>query len=99
MTLSHEKAVKSAFSICPYLFKSPDPRPYLKVSVYVPSLELRFSMKSITVPTLSKTTLPEPILEHEIRLRAYKLYAQRGMAEGHALQDWLYAEAELLYSH
>ena len=56
-------------------------------------------MKTITVPTLSKASTPEPILEHAIRLRAYELYAQRGMAEGNAVQDWLEAEAELLYSH
>jgi hypothetical protein len=56
-------------------------------------------MKTIPVPTLSKTTSPEPMLEHAIRLRAYELYAQRGMAEGHAVHDWLAAEAELLYGH
>jgi hypothetical protein len=56
-------------------------------------------MKTITVPTLSKTTPPEPMLKHAIRLRAYELYAQRGTAEGYAVQDWLQAEAELLYSH
>jgi DUF2934 family protein len=56
-------------------------------------------MKTITVPTLSKTMPPEPMLEHAIRLRAYELYAQRGMAQGHAVQDWLEAESELLYSH
>jgi Protein of unknown function (DUF2934) len=52
-------------------------------------------MKTITVPTLSKITAPEPMLEHAIRLRAYELYAERGMAEGHAVDDWLAAEAEL----
>jgi Protein of unknown function (DUF2934) len=52
-------------------------------------------MKTTTVAILSKTMLPEPMLEHAIRLRAYDLYAQRGMAEGHAVQDWLEAEAEL----
>ena len=56
-------------------------------------------MKNITLTTLSKTTPPEPILEHAIRLRAYELYAQRGMAEGHAVHDWLAAEAELLDGH
>jgi hypothetical protein len=56
-------------------------------------------MKTITVPTLPKTTRVEPILEDAIRLRAYELYAQRGMAEGHAVHDWLAAEAELLYGH
>jgi hypothetical protein len=60
-------------------------------------VELRFAMKSITVPTVSKTRPPEPTLEHTIRLRAYELYAQRGMAEGHAVQDWLEAEAEVVY--
>ena len=55
-------------------------------------------MKTIAVATLSKTT-PPPMLEHTIRLRAFELYAHRGMAEGHAVQDWLEAEAELLYSH
>ena len=56
-------------------------------------------MKTTTVTTLSKTTPPEPILEHAIRLRAYELYAQRGMAEGHAVHDWLAAETELLDGH
>jgi hypothetical protein len=56
-------------------------------------------MKTITVPTLPKTTPPEPMLEHAIRLRAYELYAQRGMGEGHAVHDWLAAETELLDGH
>ena len=56
-------------------------------------------MKIVTVPTLSKTSPAEPMLEHAIRLRAYELYGQRGMAEGHAVHDWLAAEAELQYGH
>jgi hypothetical protein len=56
-------------------------------------------MKTITVPTMSKTTPPEPMLEHAIRLRAYELYAHRGMPQGHAVQDWLEAEAELVHGH
>jgi hypothetical protein len=55
-------------------------------------------MKTITASTLSKTTPPEPMLEHAIRLSAYELYAHRGIAEGHEIQDWQQAEAELLYS-
>ena len=39
------------------------------------------------------------MLEHAIRLRAHKLCVQRGRAEGHAVDDWLAAEAELLYGH
>ena len=54
-------------------------------------------MKTIAVPVLSQTIPPEPMLEHAIRLRAYELYAQRGMAQGHAGDDWLAAESELLY--
>jgi hypothetical protein len=39
------------------------------------------------------------MLEHAIQLRAYELYAQRGRAGGHAVHDWLAAEAELLNGH
>jgi Protein of unknown function (DUF2934) len=56
------------------------------------------SMKTMPIQTLSKTQSPEPMLEHAIRLRAFELYAQRGMAEGHAVHDWLTAEAELLHA-
>jgi hypothetical protein len=35
-------------------------------------------------------------VERGIQLRAYELYEQRGRAEGHALDDWLNAEAEVL---
>ncbi len=34
-------------------------------------------------------------LEDRIRARAYELYEQRGKEDGHALEDWLRAEAEL----
>lgn len=34
-------------------------------------------------------------LEERIRLRAYEIYEQRGRADGHALEDWLQAQAEL----
>jgi hypothetical protein len=33
--------------------------------------------------------------EERIRLRAYELYEKRGKRDGHALDDWLQAEAEL----
>ena len=47
----------------------------------------------------SKSNLPEPIFEHAIRCRAYELYVQRGKAPGHDVDDWLKAEAELVYGH
>ena len=34
--------------------------------------------------------------EEKIRVRAYELYEQRGRIEGHALDDWLQAEEEIL---
>ena len=37
----------------------------------------------------------DPNLEEEIRRRAYALYEQRGRKDGHDVDDWLRAEAEL----
>jgi hypothetical protein len=34
-------------------------------------------------------------LRDQIRARAYQLYEQRGRDDGHSLDDWLQAEAEL----
>jgi Protein of unknown function (DUF2934) len=36
-----------------------------------------------------------PEFEELIRSRAYYLYEQRGRVDGHDLEDWLQAEAEL----
>lgn len=38
----------------------------------------------------------EPCLEHEIRIRAYYIYLERGKREGRELDDWLEAEREEL---
>jgi hypothetical protein len=35
-------------------------------------------------------------LAARVRLRAYKLYEERGKTDGHALEDWEQAEAEIL---
>jgi hypothetical protein len=35
-------------------------------------------------------------LENRIRSRAYQLYEDRGYSDGHALDDWLYAKAQVL---
>jgi hypothetical protein len=53
--------------------------------------------KSVTV--MLPTAPPEPMLEQAIRQRAYELYITRAMAPGHALDDWLQAEAELVHGH
>ena len=41
------------------------------------------------------TNEPQEI-EHQIRLRAQELYEARGRADGHELDDWLRAEAEII---
>lgn len=34
-------------------------------------------------------------VERKIQLQAYEMYEQRGRSDGHALDDWLNAEAEV----
>lgn len=36
------------------------------------------------------------LIERKIRLRAHQLYEERGYVEGHAKEDWLQAESEVL---
>lgn len=44
------------------------------------------------VPATSESTSD---LHEQIRLRAYELYEQRGKADGHDVDDWLSAEADI----
>lgn len=56
-------------------------------------------MKKLKVPSRESTGnkgYTQVELAAEIRRRAYKLYEKRGKADGHALEDWAQAEAELL---
>jgi Protein of unknown function (DUF2934) len=46
-------------------------------------------------PTTELSELHEFELEYQIRLRAYELYEVRGRKDGHELEDWLRAEAEI----
>ncbi len=41
---------------------------------------------------------PHPNLDEEIRRRAFELYEQRGRQDGHDMDDWLRAEAEVTRS-
>jgi hypothetical protein len=55
-------------------------------------------MKTSRIPPSAP---PEPQegpgdLEEKIRRRAYERYQQRGRVDGHALDDWLQAKAEIL---
>ena len=36
------------------------------------------------------------LVERKIRARARQLYEERGQADGHALEDWVRAESEVL---
>jgi hypothetical protein len=47
----------------------------------------------LTAKTLA--TESHPNFEEEIRRQAYALYEQRGREDGHYLDDWLRAEAEI----
>ena len=47
-------------------------------------------------PTTEISELQEFELEYQIRLRAYQLYEARGRKDGHELDDWLRAEAEIM---
>jgi hypothetical protein len=44
----------------------------------------------------NSATEPHPNLEEEIRCRAYELYEARGCEDGHDLEDWFQAEAEIV---
>ncbi len=51
--------------------------------------------KNTSVAAISE---PRPSLEEAIRRRAYELYEQRGRKDGHDMDDWLRAEAEVTHS-
>ena len=46
-------------------------------------------------PPATVTSDPQE-LEHEIRVRAQQLYEEGGREDGHELDDWLRAEAEIM---
>jgi len=52
-------------------------------------------MRTVQRSNLTRTT-DAASLGERIRLRAYKLYEARGRRDGHDLDDWLQAEAEIL---
>jgi hypothetical protein len=54
------------------------------------------AVKSKSRGPLPQKPKPSDDAEEKIRLRAYELYEQRGRIDGHALDDWLQAEGEIL---
>ena len=55
---------------------------------------MKAQRKSSTSPSTTEAAAIPDLLE-QIRLRAYELFEQRGRIEGHDLEDWLQAEAEV----
>jgi Protein of unknown function (DUF2934) len=53
------------------------------------------SQPSSKVTPIRTRSTPEYV-ERIIRRRAYELYRQRGRQDGHAKEDWLRAESEIL---
>lgn len=46
--------------------------------------------------TSAETDLSASVSEGAIRTHAYELYERRGRSQGHAVEDWLTAEAHLM---
>ncbi|HTM42210.1 MAG TPA: DUF2934 domain-containing protein [Terriglobales bacterium] len=51
--------------------------------------------RSTSDPISTGTEQHTPERDEQLRRRAYFLYEQRGRADGHDVDDWLQAEAEL----
>jgi Protein of unknown function (DUF2934) len=56
---------------------------------------LREGQRRFNVTPFRTTSIPEHT-QQTIRRRAYELYEQRGRKDGHAMEDWLRAESEVL---
>ena len=52
-------------------------------------------MQNLTTKRIFGRAEIEASVEEQIRTRAYKLFEARGREEGHDLEDWLEAEAEI----
>ena len=51
--------------------------------------------KLSTIGRTAAETNAEALSEEQIRIRAYELYEARGRGDGHDVEDWLEAEAEI----
>ena len=53
------------------------------------------SRRSTSDPTPAERELQTSEHDERVRRRAYDLYEQRGRLDGHDMDDWLQAEAEM----
>ena len=60
------------------------------VGVSIREGQRRFNVTPFRTPSIPEHT------QKIIRRRAYELYEQRGRQDGHAVEDWLLAESEVL---
>ena len=58
-------------------------------------MKQRSTAASHSSQTPTKVANPTPGLQEQVRRRAHEVYEQRGREEGHGLDDWLQAEAEV----
>ena len=56
---------------------------------------MKATQMSSPIRATNRTGESNSELQEEIRRRAYELYERRGQGDGHDLEDWLEAEAEL----
>jgi hypothetical protein len=63
----------------------------------VPVASTSLATAAAVAPALEPKRNVIPInIEDEIRRRAYEIYQERGYADGHANEDWIAAEREIL---
>jgi hypothetical protein len=69
----------------------------MRFSLALATLERRISMPSDSIKSASVPAItdPHPNLDEEIRRLAYEFYETRGREDGHDVDDWLRAEAEV----
>ena len=75
---------------------SPQPAKDPRKRKRVPPTEKHESTALEKGPTHGQPVSPCDDLHIRIAQRAYELHAERGYREGHALDDWLEAEREIL---
>lgn len=66
-----------------------------QAAVPVPADEPAPSAVEGAIAIAAAALMPVPPREEALRLLAYSYYEERGRADGHAMDDWLRAEAAL----
>src|SRR5215472_12993065 len=86
--------VTVAAELMPLAVKKPAHR--IRSATSLMTTQPRTRIHPVTTAPPAPTEPQAPAWEDRIRARAYQLYEERAKLEGHALEDWLQAESELL---